>query len=146
MEESTRYGPGDRQIAHMLGRPVLRWILFAVFFGIATASLYVRVGLGWNVQVLPWYCIVLSLHGIVMMYFSSDPRSRMVYGSFATLVAATFSRGVLPGITRTLGIVETAAALVMLALLLSLSRDERFMRDAVLESPMPGKTPHDPAE
>jgi len=127
--------PGDVYLARLLARPALRAMLYIVFTSTALASLYLRVIAGNAIQILPWYGVLLSLYGFATMFRASDFRCRVVYASFGALVAATFSRGVLSDHTRTVGGVEVVASLLILAGLVSLSRDPKFMALAVLQSP-----------
>ena len=127
--------PGDMNLARLLVRRPYRWTIYTVFFLTATASLYYRVGLGRTDQALPSYGAFLSIYGVGMAFASRDIRCRIVYSCFGVLVAAAFTRWLFAEHARAVGLVEVAACLMLLAALMSLSRDERFLsKGAVLQS------------
>lgn len=128
-------GSGDLFLSRILSKRAYRWTVFTVLFLTAAASLYYRVGLGGSIQVLPWYGAVLSLYFLALAIGSREGRCRAAHAAFGVLVACVFTRGMLAGQARLVGAIEVAAALVTLAALSSLARDETFLsRGAVLES------------
>lgn len=128
-------GHGDRFLARLLGNRSYRWTIYGFLFLNATASLYYRVGMGGSVQVLPWYVSVLSLYFLGMAVKSVDGRVRAAHAGFGLLVAAAFTRELVRPYARAVGLIEVAASLLVLAALVSLAGDERFLRaGAVLES------------
>jgi hypothetical protein len=128
-------GHGDRFLARVLRSRSYRWTIYGFLFLNATASLYYRVGMGGSVQVLPWYASVLSLFFLGMAVKSVNGRARVAHTSFSILVVAAFTRDLLRPYARVVGLVEVAACLLVLAALMSLARDARFLRaGAVLES------------
>lgn len=136
---------GDLYLARLLGRRSFRWTLFAALFLTATASLYLRVGLGRSEQALPWYGGLLAAYGFGMAAASRDPRCRLAYASFGLLVALTFSRALLAGHARAAGAVEVACSLMALAAMMSLSRDVAFRsKAAMLLSPPNGNDAPEP--
>ncbi len=139
----ARYGPGDIQIARLVARRTLRRTLYAVFLVTAAAGLFLRVGQGRSVQVLPSWLALLGLYGILMAVVSRDPRVRSVWIAFGMLVAASFSRG--PGFlpARLVGGVEVVAACACVVLLWSIARDDRFLAHAVIDFAAPRKQPPD---
>lgn len=134
-QEKVSLGPGDLFLARLLSKRPYRWTVFTVLFLTATASLYYRVGLGGTIQVLPWYGAILSLYFLALAAGSREARSRVALAAFGVLIVCVFTRGMLSGQARLVGAIEVAAALVTLAALSSLARDETFLaRGAVLES------------
>ncbi len=133
--ERAPLGSGDLFLARLLSKRPYRWTVFTVLFLTATASLYYRVGLGGSLQVLPWYGAVLSLYFLALALGSRDARCRAAHAAFGALVACVFTRGLLAGQARLVGVIEVAACLVTLSALSSLARDAAFLaRGAVLRS------------
>ena len=132
--------PGDLNLARLLCRPASRWTLLAVFSLTAVGDLYFRVWMARSEQVLPWYGGFLALYGVWMVAASRDARSRIAYGCFAILVAASFTRDALAAHTRTVGSIEVICSLALVWSLASLARDPAFC-GAVLESGRPGQQP-----
>ena len=118
---------GDLSLARLLSKPPYRRSLYTFFALTATASLYFRVWLGRPEQVLPWYGVALSLYGFGMALVSRDLRCRIVYVAFGVLIAAAFTRTTLEGWTRAVGLIEVLACVALLASMVSLARDGRFL-------------------
>jgi hypothetical protein len=138
----TQPGPGDRYLARLLARPGRRWAIVAAFLLAGAAGFWLRVVRGSAAQALPWYGMVLGAYGLVMIIVSRDLRSRLAYGAFGALVAATFSHALLPARARAVGAVEAVASAVIVVTLLLLGRDERFLAGgAVLQSQAPDAAP-----
>lgn len=140
------YGAGDSVLARLLSRAGLRRTIFAALIGTILASLYLRVGLGRSDQVLPVWGAAISVYGLLMVFLSRDLRSRCSWLSLAVLVAIAFARGLLPDRPRLLGACEAGAAVALIAALVSLSRDPRFLENAVLGSGTTATTPRDAAK
>lgn len=134
-------GPGDLYLARLVQKRPYRWTLYAVFLITATAALTWRVVLGRTDQILPWYGALLSLYGFGMALASRDARSRTVYAAFGLLVAVAFTRELMGGHARLIGLIEVATCLAILGCLGSLAGDAGFPGgSAVLES---GTSQHD---
>lgn len=131
----------DRYLARVVSKRPYRWTLYAILFLTATASLYLRVGMGLAVQALPWYAALLSIYGVVMGLASRDIRCRIAYFSFGMLVASVFTRDLLAGWPRAMGVLEVACSVTTLAALAALARDRAFLEKAAMLDSNPPRLP-----